>query len=125
MPKINLEEPVPVSELLELALEHPDACYDPERHIPKPELVKVYTAKLQEKADLYEDYFSICFSKGSVIDPNAMEIDNPEQPTRTLMLEALPMVVPAIRPFAQELPMFLLRLATEVDSQSEESKFID
>ena len=47
MPKIRLEEPVAVSELLELALDHPDACYDPERHLPKQELVRVYTEKLQ------------------------------------------------------------------------------
>ena len=43
MPKIRLEEPISVSELLSLALEHPDACYDPERHLPKNELVKIYT----------------------------------------------------------------------------------
>lgn len=47
MPKIRLEEPVAVSELLELALDHPDACYDPERHLPKQDLVRVYTEKLQ------------------------------------------------------------------------------
>ena len=36
-------------------------------------------------------------------------------------LYALPLVLPAERPFAQELPMFLLRLATEVDYLADES----
>ena len=39
MPKYKLEEPIGVASLLTLALEHPDACYDPERHLPKSELV--------------------------------------------------------------------------------------
>jgi len=47
--------------LLELALEHPDACYDPERHLAKSDLVQIYTAKLKSKADVLADYFSIYF----------------------------------------------------------------
>ena len=38
-----------------------------------------------------------------------------------LMLHSLPLILPAVKPFAQELPMFLLRLATEVDYIQEES----
>lgn len=65
MPKYKLEEPFPVSQLLELALEHPDACYDPERHLPKHELVKIYSARLATKAELFSDYFSIYFHRDS------------------------------------------------------------
>ena len=61
MPKYKLEEPISVASLLTLALEHPDACYDPERHLPKSELVQIYTSKLQAKADIFADYFSIYF----------------------------------------------------------------
>jgi len=119
MPKIRLEEPIAVYELLELALEHPDACYDPERHLPKPELIKVYSEKLQAKADLLEDYFSICFSTSHTGAPETGEAANSEAAANGdgggLQLVALPMILPAIKPFAQELPMFLLRLASEVD----------
>jgi hypothetical protein len=35
-----------------LALSHPDACYDPERHLPKEELVTIYLKKLNEKSEM-------------------------------------------------------------------------
>jgi hypothetical protein len=35
MPKFRLESPLPVHELLHLALKHPEACYDPDRHLPQ------------------------------------------------------------------------------------------
>ena len=37
-----------------------------------------------------------------------------------LKLHSLPIVVRGIKPFPQELPMFLLRLATEVDYSNEQ-----
>lgn len=61
MPKIKLEEPISLASLLSLALEHPDACYDPERHLPKQDLVEIYTRKLQSKSDVFSDFFSIYF----------------------------------------------------------------
>ena len=61
MPKFNLEEPIAIASLLELALQHPDACYDPERHLPVSELVQIYTKKLLSKGDLFSDFFSIFF----------------------------------------------------------------
>ena len=47
-----------------LALSHPDACYDPERHLPKEELVSLYLKKLSEKSEMLLDYFSIEISTG-------------------------------------------------------------
>ena len=77
-----------------------------------------------------EDFFSICFSsstKPQFADPvtgDDGEGTNKEE-ILDLSLVSLPMIVAAIRPFAQELPMFLLRLATEVDFDSpEESTMI-
>ena len=64
MPKFTLEEPLPVNDLLMLALSHPDACYDPERHLPKEELVSIYKKKLKEKSDMLQDYFGIEISTG-------------------------------------------------------------
>ena len=41
-----------------------------------------------------------------------------------MKLHALPHVLQSVRPFAQELPMFILRLATEIDYSADESQFI-
>ena len=122
MPKFKLEEPISVASLLSLALEHPDACYDPERHLPKSELVQIYSRKLQAKADLFSDYFSIYFF-GPEEQGGEEQGENNEN-EEECKLFALPLVLPAVRPFAQELPMFLLRLATEVDYNASEEKFI-
>lgn len=134
MPRFTLDEPISVPYLLELALQHPDACYDPERHLPKSDLAKIYANNLKSKMSLFADYFSIYFYKdgafGSGEDTRmAQEDGDPYQgnpaDSEELNLYALPIVIPAIRPFAQELPMFLLRLATEVDYNStDEGKFI-
>lgn len=67
MPRFKMEDPVSVHDLLELALQHPDACYDPERHLPKNELVRIYAEKLESKADLFADFFSIDFIRGDTI----------------------------------------------------------
>ena len=47
--------------MLELALEHPDAHYNPNIHLPKTELINYYTQKLLSKAEMLLDYFSIEF----------------------------------------------------------------
>lgn len=65
-------------------------------------MITHYTSRLAEKAEMLEDFFAIKF-------------DNSNE----LALEALPIVIDAIQPFAQELPMFVLRLAAEVDYQEE------
>lgn len=56
------------------------------------------------------------------IEADQQNLDDGQTPD--LKLYALPLVLPAIRPFAQELPMFLLRLATEVDYSGPETLFI-
>ena len=140
MPRFTLEEPISVSYLLDLALQHPDACYDPERHLPKSDLVQIYVSNLRSKMNLFADYFSIYFFKddnnggsgdGCEYDAEMIQenVDDNQaaETAEDLKLYALPIVIPAIRPFAQELPMFLLRLATEVDYRApatDEGKFI-
>jgi hypothetical protein len=97
-----------VKELLRIALEHPDACYDPEKHQPIAVLVDHYVNKLASKAEMLEDFFALKFSRG-----------DEESKEQELVLEALPIIIDGIQPFAQELPMFILRLAAEVDFSNE------
>lgn len=89
-------------ELLTLALEHPDACYDPEKHTPKSLLVQHYLDKLQSKSEMLEDFFALVFKK-----------------EEEFCLIAMPVIMNGVKPFVQELPMFILRLATEVDYSDE------
>ena len=101
MRKFVLYKPLQIKELLALALEHPDAHYNPQQHLPKNELINYYYQKLVSKSEMLIDYFSI-------------EI-NQEEGT----LVSLPIVHEIIKPFPQELPMFVLRLASEIDYTNE------
>ena len=103
--KFVLFKPLPIKELLMLALDHPDAHYNLQQHLPKQEMVNYYFNKLVTKAEMLLDYFSI-------------EI-NVDQGT----LVALPVVHEIIKPFPQELPMFILRLSSEIDYTNESRCF--
>jgi len=100
-----------VKELIALALDHPDACYDADKHLPKEALIEHYTTRLASKAELLEDFFAIKFAASD---------EEESKDNQDLCLEALPVVVNCIEPFAQELPMFILRLASEVDYSDEQ-----
>lgn len=67
----------------------------------KDELINFYKHKLEDKADLLNENFSI-------------EIDK-----ETSSLTALPMIYDLIKPYPEELPMFILRLASDVDYSCE------
>ena len=123
MPKFKLDDPLLISDLLMLALQHPDACYDAERHLPKEELVKIYTGKLEEKSDMLLDYFGIEISTGmkssepseskasatisKTATPKIEEAQSPDKAKDTaeskqdhdLKLFTLPIVVRGIKPF--------------------------
>ena len=50
---------------MSLALEHPDAQYDPEKHQPKDVLINFYKQKLENKSEMLEDFFALKFSHES------------------------------------------------------------
>jgi DNA mismatch repair protein Mlh1 C-terminus len=79
-----MTERLPVRELIALALDHPDACYDADKHLPKEELIEHYASRLAAKADMLEDFFAIKFGQEE-------SKDNDD-----LCLEALPIVVDGI-----------------------------
>ena len=101
MQKFKLFSPLQLDDLLKMALEHPDTDYNERIHLPKDELINFYKHKLLDKAQLLEDNFSICLDKDS----------------ETLI--ALPVIYDLVKPYPEELPMFILRLACDVDYSNE------
>lgn len=57
--KFILYKPLPVSELIALALEHPDSHYNSRIHQPKDVMIRYFTKKLLSKSEMLSDYFSI------------------------------------------------------------------
>ncbi len=80
-----------------LSLDLPEAHYNPKIHLPKEEMVEFYKNKLIDKAELLNENFSI-------------EIDK-----ESASLLALPIIYEVVKPYPEELPMFILRLASDVD----------
>jgi len=100
MDKYKLFNALSITELLMIALDSPEAHYDPSTHLPVEEMVEFYKNKLVDKADILNEYFSI-------------EIDKD-----TASLVSLPIVYEVVKPYPEELPMFILRLACDVDYSS-------
>lgn len=91
---IRLNPPAPIAELALLALDSPNSGWTPEDG-PKEELVEYIVKILEEKSEMLADYFSL-------------EIDDEGN------LKSLPLLLDDYVPNLNELPMFVLRLATEV-----------
>jgi DNA mismatch repair protein MLH1 len=91
---IRLNPPAPISELALLALNAPNSGWTPEDG-PKEELAEYVLKILNEKSAMLADYFSL-------------EIDTDGN------LKSLPMLLEDYVPNLNGLPMFVLRLATEV-----------
>lgn len=96
---------MPLSELLQLALDHPDAEYNEKVHLGRNELVDFYRHKLEDKAQMLDEYFGIEINKEAG------------------QLTALPIIDEMIKPYPEELPMFILRLAADVDYSNEAKYF--
>lgn len=97
MDKYKLFNSLSISEMLMIALECPESQYNPQSHLPREEMVEFYKNKLVDKADILNEYFSI-------------EIDK-----ETASLVSLPIIYEVVKPYPEELPMFMLRLACDVD----------
>ena len=91
---IRLNPPAPISELALLALNAPNSGWTPDDG-PKEELAEYIVKILKEKSKMLADYFSL-------------EIDTDGN------LKSLPLLLEDYVPNLNGLPMFVLRLATEV-----------
>ncbi|XP_017073269.1 DNA mismatch repair protein Mlh1 [Drosophila eugracilis] len=97
--EIKLNPPLSVTELLMLSLDSEAAGWTPEDG-DKTELAASAAEILLKKAPIMREYFGLRISEEG-------------------MLESLPSLVPQHRPSVSHLPVYLLRLATEVDWEQE------
>ncbi|XP_042288923.1 DNA mismatch repair protein Mlh1 [Thunnus maccoyii] len=102
---LRLSTPAPIYELAMLALDSEESGWT-EEDGPKEGLAQYIVDFLKKKAEMLEDYFS-------------MEIDQEGN------LIGLPLLLDKYTPIMEGLPMFILRLATEVNWDSEKECFRD
>ncbi|NXD27368.1 MLH1 protein, partial [Spelaeornis formosus] len=100
---LRLSEPAPLYELSMLALEDPESGWT-EEDGPKEGLAEYIVEFLKKKAEMMKDYFSL-------------EIDEEGN------LTGLPLLIDNYVPPLEGLPMFILRLATEVNWDEEKECF--
>lgn len=102
---LRLSEPAPLYDLAMLALDSEESGWT-EEDGPKEGLAQYIMDFLKNKAEMLEDYFS-------------MEIDQDGN------LTGLPLLLDKYTPVMEGLPMFILRLATEVNWDNERDCFRD
>ncbi|XP_037533890.1 DNA mismatch repair protein Mlh1 [Nematolebias whitei] len=102
---LRLSEPAPLYDLAMLALDSEDSGWT-EEDGPKEGLAQYIVDFLKRKAEMLEDYFSL-------------EIDEEGN------LTGLPLLLDRYTPIMEGLPMFVLRLATEVNWDEEKDCFRD
>uniref|UniRef100_A0A4X2LSY5 DNA mismatch repair protein MLH1 n=1 Tax=Vombatus ursinus TaxID=29139 RepID=A0A4X2LSY5_VOMUR len=100
---LRLSEPAPLYDLAMLALDHPESSWM-EEDGPKEGLADYIVEFLKKKAKMLADYFSL-------------EIDEDGN------LIGLPLLIDNYVPRLEGLPMFILRLATEVNWDEEKECF--
>ncbi|KAH8355292.1 hypothetical protein KR093_010510, partial [Drosophila rubida] len=101
--EISVVPPLPLEQLLLIALNSQAAGWVPEDG-DKSELAANATAILQQKAPIMREYFALRISDDG-------------------QLESLPALLPQHMPSRAQLPVYLLRLATEVDWEEETQCF--
>eukprot|EP00116_Pleurobrachia_bachei_P001154 sb/3461416/ len=103
MPVFRLSEGACIREMALLALGQSESGWR-EDHGPKEELADLTVRLLVSKREMLSDYFSLEITEKGI-------------------LTGLPVVIDNYPPLLQRLPMFLLRLSTEVDWDSERGCF--
>ena len=101
-PPLRLSEPASIKELTKLALDAEEAGWTPQDG-SKDDLADYIVKFLSEKSEMLKDYFSI-------------EIENEQ-------LKTLPMLLNDYQPLMFGLPMFILRISTEVCWEDEDDFF--
>lgn len=105
----SLEEPISIVDLALLALDNPLTEWTPEDG--SKEKLSTRCAKfLYSKAEMLNDYFSIKITKTG-------------DETEKIFLEAIPMLIDNYEPDMNDLPLFVIRLATEVNWKDEKECF--
>ncbi|CAM9555150.1 unnamed protein product [Laminaria digitata] len=143
MPRLPLATPLPVLPLIRAALDLPEARWA-QADGDKDDLTQDAVALLEEKSTMLDEYFMMKLSRGRESDGNG-ESDQPDddgdgngggggddgkkgkrkrgEEGGELCLSSLPLLLEGHSPVPEGLPMFLLRLATEVDWTEERTCF--
>ncbi|TRY77943.1 hypothetical protein TCAL_10900 [Tigriopus californicus] len=100
---IRLNPPVSIRELVLIALDNPESGWT-ESDGPKENLADFVARSLTDQSEMLDDYFS-------------MEIDKDQK------LHSIPMLLADYVPSLDELPLFIMRLATEVNWDEEQACF--
>jgi DNA mismatch repair protein MLH1 len=108
----RLQHPIAIYELAFMALEDPQTEWTPDDG-PKEKLSKRCAKFLYTKSTMLEDYFSVKIKK----------TEDDENKQDTIELVALPMLIEDYEPDLIDLPLFVIRLATEVDWDNEKDCF--
>ncbi|XP_050421498.1 DNA mismatch repair protein Mlh1 [Adelges cooleyi] len=101
---IKFSNPLSLYELIKLGLEQPESEYQSGEDKPKEDLARDATEIIMSRALMLNDYFSI-------------EIDDDEN------ILSLPLLLEGYLPDLDGLPLYLLRLASEVDWSNEKECF--
>lgn len=96
---LKLSEPAPLRDLVLLALELQESGYNEETDLPKSKIADDAVEVLSSKALMLWDYFSLQIEGGNLL--------------------TLPSLIPNYVPQLDGLPMFVYRLATAVDWETE------
>lgn len=99
----RLEEPIQLYDLALMALNDPRAEWSPDDG-PKEKLARRCAKFLNSRSTMLDDYFSIKINK--VVDENG---------EASYFLQTLPMLIEDYEPDIVDLPLFIIRLATEVE----------
>ena len=104
----RLQEPISIIDLAVMALDNPLAEWTPEDG-PKEKLSNRCAKFLYAKADMLDDYFSIKITK----------LDSESDGLDKIYLQCLPILIENYEPDLNDLPLFVIRLATEVNWKNE------
>ncbi|XP_008945033.1 PREDICTED: DNA mismatch repair protein Mlh1, partial [Merops nubicus] len=108
---LRLSEPAPLYDLSMLALEDPESGWT-EEDGPKEGLAEYIVEFLKKKTEMLKDYFSLEIDEGKKM---AQKKEG--------NLTGLPLLIESYVPALEGLPMFVLRLATEVNWDEEKECF--
>lgn len=106
----KLAEPILISDLATMALENPASEWAPEDG-PKERLASRCARFLKSKAKLLVDYFSVKI------------VSESDESGEKIYLDSLPILLDNYEPDLSELPLFIIRLATEVNWKVEKECF--
>jgi DNA mismatch repair protein MLH1 len=108
----RLQEPISLIDLAIMALDNPLAEWTPEDG-PKEKLSSRCAKFLYSKADMLDDYFSIKITK----------LQSESDGLDKFYLQCLPILIENYEPDLNDLPLFIIRLATEVNWKNERECF--